>query len=222
MSKIKIGLPSKGRLKDESLAFLKGKNLEVTNSFGERNYFFNVKNNNEIDGIFLHSREIIERINDGTLDIGISGLDLLKELPDVYSKNVKIFKKLNFGFADLVVAIPKDWLDVQNMADLEEVSFEFREKYGRRMRIATKYPNLTESFFLSKGVSQFRVVPSLGATESYPFTGSSELIADITSTGSTLKANNLRVINDGIILKSSACIFVSKKIEKNKFLNLLK
>ena len=174
------------------------------------------------DGIFLHAREIIERINDGTLDIGISGLDLLKELPDVYSANVKIFKKLNFGFADLVVAIPKDWLDVQNMADLEEVSFEFREKYGRRMRVATKYPNLTESFFLSKGVSQFRVVPSLGATESYPFTGSSELITDITSTGSTLKANNLRIINDGIILKSSACIFVSKKIEKNKFLNFLK
>ena len=222
MYKIKIGLPSKGRLKDESLAFLKSKNLQVVNSFGERNYFFNIKNNNEIDGIFLHAREIIERINDGTLDIGISGLDLLKELPEVYSKNVRIFKKLNFGFADLVVAIPKDWLDVQNMADLEEVSFEFREKYGRRIRVATKYPNLTESFFLSKGVSQFRVVPSLGATESYPFTGSSELITDITSTGSTLKANNLRIINDGTILKSSACIFVSRKIEKNKFLNLLK
>ena len=222
MSKIKIGLPSKGRLKDESLAFLKSKNLEMVNSFGDRNYFFNIKNNNEIDGIFLHAREIIERINDGTLDIGISGLDLLKELPEVYSKNVRIFKKLNFGFADLVVAIPKDWLDVQNMADLEEVSFEFREKYGRRIRVATKYPNLTESFFLSKGVSQFRVVPSLGATESYPFTGSSELITDITSTGSTLKANNLRIINDGTILKSSACVFVSKKIEKNKFLNFLK
>jgi ATP phosphoribosyltransferase len=222
MSKIKIGLPSKGRLKDETLAFLKSKNLEVINSFGERNYFFNIKNNKELEGIFLHAREIIERVNDGTLDIGISGLDILKELPDVYSKNIKIFKKLNFGLADLVVAVPKDWLDVQNMADLEEVSFEFREKYGRRMRVATKYPNLTESFFLSKGVSQFRVVPSLGATESYPFTGSSELITDITSTGSTLKANNLRIINDGIILKSSACIFVSRKIKKNKFLNLIK
>ena len=99
MSKIKIGLPSKGRLKDETLAFLKSKNLEVINSFGERNYFFNIKNNNKLDGIFLHAREIIERVNDSTLDIGISGLDILKELPDVYSKNVKIFKKLNFGFA---------------------------------------------------------------------------------------------------------------------------
>jgi len=219
MFKIKIGLPSKGRLKEEALSFLKSKNLEVVNSFGERNYFFNIKNKKGINGIFLHTREIIERINDGTLDIGISGLDLLKELPDAYSKNVKIFKRLNFGFADLVVAIPKDWLDVQNMADLEEVSFEFREKYGRRMRVATKYPNLTEAFFLSKGVSQFRVVPSLGATESYPFTGSSELITDISSTGTTLKANNLRIINDGIILKSSACIFISRRIKKNNFLN---
>jgi ATP phosphoribosyltransferase len=214
MSKIKLGLPSKGRLKDKSIAYLKSKNLEVANSFGGRNYFFKIKNNNKIDGIFLHAKEIIERINDGTLDIGISGLDILKELPETYSKNVKIYKKLNFGFANLVVAIPKDWIDVQNMADLEEVSFEFREKYGRRMRVATKYPNLTVSFFLSKGISQFRVVPSLGATESYPFTGSSELITDITSTGSTLKANNLRILNDGIILKSSAYIFKSKKIKK--------
>ncbi len=218
MNKIKIGLPSKGRLRDDSINFFQSKNLKVVNSFGDRNYFFNIEKNNEAEGIFLHAREIIERINDGTLDMGISGLDLLKEFPEVYSENVKTFQKLDFGFADLVVAAPKDWLDVQNMADLEEVSFDFREKYDRRMRVATKYPNLTESFFLSKGVSQFRVVPSLGATESYPFTGSAELITDITSTGSTLKANNLRIINDGSILKSSACIFVSKKFSKNKFL----
>ena len=222
MSKIKIALPSKGRLKEESLKFFQSKNLRVINTFGERNYFFNVKNNNQIEGIYLHAKEIIERINDGTLDMGISGLDLLKEFPEIYSKNVKILQHLNFGFADLVVAVPKDWLDVQNMADLEEVSFEFKEKYGRRMRVATKYPNLTEAFFLSRGVSQFRIMPSLGATESYPFTGSAELITDITSTGSTLKANNLRVITDGSILKSSACLLVSKKFLKNKFLKHFK
>jgi len=222
MSKIKIALPSKGRLKEESLKFFQSKNLSVINAFGERNYFFNVKNNNQIEGIYLHAKEIIERINDGTLDMGISGLDLLKEFPEIYSKNVKIVQHLNFGFADLVVAVPKDWLDVQNMADLEEVSFEFKEKYGRRMRVATKYPNLTEAFFLSRGVSQFRIMPSLGATESYPFTGSAELITDITSTGSTLKANNLRVITDGSILKSSACLLASKNFLNNNFLKFLK
>ena len=222
MNKIKLALPSKGRLKEDSLKFFQSKNLKVINAFGERNYFFNIKNNNQIEGTYLHAKEIIERLNDGTLDMGISGLDLLQEFPEIYSKNVKIFQKLDFGFADLVVAVPKDWLDVQNIADLEEVSFEFKEKYGRRMRVATKYPNLTESFFLSKGVSQFRIMPSLGATESYPFTGSAELITDITSTGSTLKANNLRVITDGCILKSSACLFISKKFLNNKFLKHFK
>jgi len=222
MNKIKLALPSKGRLKEDSIQFFQSKSLKVINAFGERNYFFNIKNNNQIEGTYLHAKEIIERLNDGTLDMGISGLDLLKEFPEIYSKNVKIFQKLDFGFADLVVAVPKDWLDVQNMADLEEVSFEFKEKYGRRMRVATKYPNLTESFFLSKGVSQFRIMPSLGATESYPFTGSAELITDITSTGSTLKANNLRVITDGCILKSSACLFISKKFLNNKFLKHFK
>lgn len=222
MNKIKVGLPSKGRLKEDAINFFQSKKLIIKNSFGERNYFFNIEGKNEAEGIFLHAKEIIERISDGTLDMGVSGLDLLKEFPEVYSENVKIFQKLNFGFADLVVAVPKDWLDVQNMADLEEVSFEFREKYGRRMRVATKYPNLTETFFLSKGVSQFKVVASLGATESYPFTGSAELITDITSTGSTLKANNLRIVNDGNILKSSACLFVSKKFQKNNFLKNLK
>jgi ATP phosphoribosyltransferase len=222
MNKIKLGLPSKGRLKEDAINFFQSKRLIIKNSFGERNYFFNIEGKNEVEGIFLHAKEIIERINDGTLDMGVSGLDLLHEFPEVYSENVKIFQKLSFGFADLVVAVPKDWLDVQNMADLEEVGFEFKEKYGRRMRVATKYPNLTETFFLSKGVSQFRVVASLGATESYPFTGSAELITDITSTGSTLKANNLRIVNDGNILKSSACLFVSKKFQKNNFLKNLK
>ena len=95
MNKIKIGLPSKGRLRDDSINFFQSKNLKVSNSFGDRNYFFNIEQNNEVEGIFLHAREIIERINDGTLDMGISGLDLLKEFPEVYSENVKTFQKLD-------------------------------------------------------------------------------------------------------------------------------
>ena len=220
MNKIKIGLPSKGRLKDESIKLFSSKGLNIKNT-NSRNYFFNFDEDPDYDGIFLHAREIIERINDGTLDTGISGLDLLMELPDEYQNNIKIFKKLDFGFADLVLAVPNDWLDVQNIADLEEVSFEFKEKYNRRMRVATKYPKLTENFLLSRGVTEFKIVGSLGATESYPFTGSAELITDITSTGSTLKENNLRIISDGKILKSSACLFVSKKF-KEKGLNIFK
>ena len=215
MNKIKIGLPSKGRLKDESIKLFSSQGLNIQNS-NSRNYFFNFDQDHNYDGVFLHAREIIERINDSTLDAGISGLDLLMEFPDEYQNNVKILKKLNFGFADLVVAVPNDWLDVQNIADLEEVSFEFKEKYNRRLRVATKYPKLTENFLLSRGVTEFKIVGSLGATESYPFTGSAELITDITSTGSTLKENNLRIISDGKILSSSACLLVSKKFDEKK------
>jgi len=221
MNKIKLGLPSKRRLKDESIKFFSSKGLNIKNT-NSRNYFFNFEEDPNYDGIFLHAREIIERINDGTLDIGISGLDLLMELPDEYQNTIKILKKLDFGFADLVVAVANDWLDVQNIADLEEVSFEFKEKYNRRIRVATKYPKLTENFLLSKGVTEFKIVGSLGATESYPFTGSAEIITDITSTGSTLKENNLRIISDGKILKSSACLLVSKKFKLKSFYQIFK
>ena len=123
-------------------------------------------------------------------------------------------------------AIPNDWIDVQTVADLEEVSFDFRDKKNIRLRVATKYPNLTNNFLVSKGVTQYKLVPSLGATETYPFVGSSEIITDITSTGKTLKDNNLRVLKDGLILKSQACVLISKKKNWNfaafvKFIDLI-
>ena len=110
-----------------------------------------------------------------------------------------------------MVAIPNDWIDVQTVADLEEVSFDSRDKKNTRLRVATKYPNLTNNFLVSKGITQYKLVPSLGATEIYPFIGSSEIITDITSTGKTLKDNNLRVLKDGCILNSQACLLISKK-----------
>ena len=128
-----------------------------------------------------------------------------------YIKKIEIKKKLDFGVADVVVAIPDDWIDVQTVADLEEVSFDFRDKKNTRLRVATKYPNLTNNFLVSKGITQYKLVPSLGATETYPFIGSSEIITDITSTGKTLKDNNLRVLKDGCILNSQACLLISKK-----------
>ena len=123
-----------------------------------------------------------------------------------------------------MIAVPNDWIDVQTLADLEEVSFDFRDKKNTRLRVATKYPNLTNTFLVSKGITQYKIGPSLGATETYPFIGSSEIITDITSTGTTLKDNNLRILKDGLILKSQACIFYSKKkaAKLQPFLNSLK
>ena len=149
------------------------------------------------------------------MDIGFSGFDLLKESEINTQKKINVLKRYNFGKATLVVAIPDPWIDVQTVADLEEIAFEFKDKKKKRLRVATKYPNLTREFLFSKGVTQFKLIDSLGATEAYPFTGSSEIITDITSTGETLKANNLRILKDGEILRSEACMMISKS-SKNK------
>ena len=221
---ITIGLPSKGRLKESSINFFDKNNLKLTTNGGERNYFAEVKNFPNIKIIYLHAKEIIQRIGDDTLDIGISGLDLLNESAVNLKQKIEIKKKLNFGLANVVIAVPNDWIDVQTLADLEEVSFDFRDKKNTRLRVATKYPKLTNTFLVSKGITQYKIVPSLGATETYPFIGSSEIITDITSTGKTLKDNNLRILKDGLILKSQACLFYSKKkaAKLQPFLNSLK
>ena len=221
---ITIGLPSKGRLKESSISFFDKNNLKLTTNGGERNYFAEVKNFPNIKIIYLHAKEIIQRIGDDTLDIGISGLDLLNESAANLKQKIEIKKKLDFGLANVVIAVPNDWIDVQTLADLEEVSFDFRDKKNTRLRVATKYPNLTNTFLVSKGITQYKIVPSLGATETYPFIGSSEIITDITSTGKTLKDNNLRILKDGLILKSQACLFYSKKkaAKLQPFLNSLK
>ena len=162
-------------------------------------------------------------MGDGSLDIGFSGYDLLRESEINTQKKISVVKKYEFGKANLVVAIPDPWIDVQTVADLEEIAFEFRDKKKKRLRVATKYPNLTREFLFSKGVTQFQTVESLGATEAYPFTGSANLITDISSTGETIKSNNLRILKDGQILKSQACIFVSKKnLKKNGIKKLVK
>jgi ATP phosphoribosyltransferase len=226
MSKlIKIGLPSKGRLKDESLKFFKKNKLSIKES--NRNYLSEIKNFNLNEVVFSHAREIVERLADNSLDVGISGYDLLKESLPGIKKNIQVFSRLNFGYAALIVAVPDAWIDVQTIADLEEISFEFKDKNIGKLRIATKYPNLTNDFLLSKGLTQYKIINSLGSTEIYPFTNQSEIITDITSSGATLKANNLRILKDGDILSSSACILVSKKSlrdknKKNIIINLLK
>ena len=211
---VKIGIPSKGRLRKHVLEIFKKNKHNLISERGERDYFAKIKNKRNFQIIYLHAREIIERLSDNSLDIGFSGYDLLKETPINIQKKISVYKKYNFGNAKLVVAIPNQWIDVQTIADVEEVAFEFKDSKKQRIRVATKYPNLTRDFLFSKGVTQFRLVNSLGATETYPFTGSSEIITDITSTGETLKANDLRVLKDGIILESQACLLISKKYKK--------
>ena len=213
---INIGIPSKGRLRKDVLNIFKNKRLNLISERGKRDLIGSIKNIKNVKILYLHAREIVERLGDASLDIGFSGYDLLRESEVNTQKKINVIKKYEFGKASLVVAIPDPWIDVQTVADLEEIAFEFRDKKKKRLRVATKYPNLTREFLFSKGVTQFQTVESLGATEAYPFTGSANLITDISSTGETIKSNNLRILKDGEILKSQACIFVSKKNLKKK------
>ena len=220
---INIGMPSKGRLKEDTNKIFKKGKLNILSK--NRGLFGYIKKFPNIKIIYLHARECIEQLSLGNIDIGFSGLDLLRESETNVQKNISIAKKFNYGKANLVLAIPDLWLDVQTLLDLDEVAYEFKRKKKKLLRVATKYPNLTRQFLYSKGVTQFQLVQSLGSTEISPFTGTAEIISDITSTGKTLKANNLRLLKDGEILKSQACLMISKLSTKKsgikKIINLL-
>jgi len=220
---INIGLPSKGRLKHDTINIFKNKKLNIYSERGERDLFGYIKKIPNIKIIYLHARECIEQLSLGNIDIGFSGYDLLKESEINVQNKILISKKYDFGNANLVLAIPDLWIDVQTLLDLDEVADEFKKKKKRLLRVATKYPNLTRQFLYSKGVTQFQLVQSLGSTEVAPFTGTAEIISDITSTGATLKANNLRILKDGEILKSQACLMISKKsLNKKRIKSLIK
>ena len=222
---VNIGIPSKGRLKKDTLNVFKKKKLRIYSERGERDLFGHIKKLTNVKIIYLHARECIEQLSLGNIDTGFSGYDLFKESEINIQNKILISKKYDFGFANLVLAIPDLWLDVQTLLDLDEVADEFKKKKKRLLRVATKYPNLTRQFLYSKGVTQFQLVKSLGSTEVAPFTGTAEIISDITSTGATLKANNLRILKDGEILKSQACLMMSKlslkKTGIKKIINLL-
>ena len=222
---INIGLPSKGRLKKDTIKIFKKNKLNIYSERGERDLFGYIKKLPNVKIIYLHARECIEQLSLGNIDIGFSGNELLKESAINVQNKILINKRYNFGNANLVLAIPDLWIDVQTLLDLDEVADKFKKKKKRLLRVATKYPNLTRQFLYSKGVTQFQLVQSLGSTEVTPFTGIAEIISDITSTGATLKANNLRILKDGLILRSQAALMQSKlatkKIGIKKIIKLL-
>ena len=218
---INIGIPSKGRLRADILKKFKKNKLNLISERGERDLIGSIKNLPNVKILYLHAREIVERLGDGSLDIGFSGYDLLKESEINIQNKINVINKYEFGKATLVVAIPDMWIDVQTIADLEEIAFQFKDKKKKRLRVGTKYPNLTREFLFSKGVTQFKLVNSLGSTEVMPFTGSAEIIVDITSSGETINANNLRILKDGEILKSQACMMNSKSAPKNNLIKKL-
>ena len=159
-----------------------------------------------VDVAFLSASEIAQNLRDGKIDLGITGEDLLRETINPNDPSTEVLARLGFGAANVAVAVPECWLDVAAMSDLDEVAESFYERHGRRLRVATKYRNLTRRFFAEKGVTGYRTVESLGATEGAPAAGIAEVIVDITTTGATLAANHLKVLDDGVILRSTAVL----------------
>ncbi|MCX8281199.1 ATP phosphoribosyltransferase [Phyllobacterium sp. 0TCS1.6C] len=210
---ITLALPSKGRLKEQALAVLEKAGLEVVLPKDQRNYRASVRGESRIDILFLSASEIARELGYGSVDLGVTGEDLVRETLAAADERVGIEARLGFGHADVVVAVPEVWYDVSTMADLDDVAADFRQRHGRRLRIATKYWRLTQQFFSQMhGIQVYRIVESLGATEGAPASGAADIIVDITSTGSTLQANHLKILEDGVILRSEACLVASRAV----------
>jgi ATP phosphoribosyltransferase len=205
-----LAVPAKGRLQENAEAFFARSGLAMVKPRGARDYRGAVSGLEGVEVAYLSASEITAQLAAGTVHMGVTGEDLVREqMPDADSR-VVLIEPLGFGFATVVVAVPQAWIDVRTMADIDDVATAFRHTHGRRMRVATKYINLTRDFFARHGVIDYRIVESAGATEGAPASGSAELIVDITTTGATLSANGLKIVEDGVILRSQANLVASR------------
>ncbi len=216
MSGLIIAMPSKGRLKEQVEAWLADCGLSLETAGGSRGYMASLKGLPGAQVRLLSAGDIADALSGGDIHMGITGEDLLRETGEDMDARVLLLRALGFGRADLVVAVPKSWLDVETMADLEEVAHDYLQRTGRRLRVATKYLAQTREWFARHGVADYRITESAGATEGAPAAGTAEVVVDITTTGATLTANGLKVLDDGTILKSQAQLAASLKAKWSK------
>lgn len=208
-----IAVPSKGRLQENTAAFFARAGLDIAQGRGARDYRGTLAGMDGVEIAFLSAADIVAELAAGHVHLGVTGEDLIRETVADAGSRVELLAPLGFGHANVVVAVPCAWIDVKTMADLEDVAAAFRARRGERMRVATKYVNLTRRFFAERHVTDYRIVESLGATEAAPAAGKAELIVDITTTGATLAANALKVLDDGIVLRSQANLVASLKAD---------
>jgi ATP phosphoribosyltransferase len=206
-----IAVPSKGRLQENSEAFFARAGMKLVKPRGAREYRGAIAGLDNVEVAYLSAADITSQLASGAVHLGITGEDLVREMIPDADKRVVMIDGVGFGYANVVVAVPQAWIDVRGMADLDDVATAFRARNDRKMRVATKYVNLTRGFFAAHGIVDYRIVESLGATEGAPAAGSAELIVDITTTGATLAANGLKVMEDGIILRSQANLVASRQ-----------
>jgi len=204
-----LAVPSKGRLQENAAAFFARAGLELVQGRGARDYRGAIADLPGVEVAYLSASEIVGQLAAGAAHFGVTGEDLVREKVADADERLALLAPLGFGRANVVVAAPQAWIDVRTMADLEDVAASYRARRGERMRVATKYVNLTRRFFSEHGVADYRIVESLGATEGAPAAGAAELIVDIATTGATLAANALKALHDGVILRSQATLVAS-------------
>jgi len=210
-----IAVPAKGRLQENAESFFARAGLRLIKSRGARDYRGAIEGMDGVEIAYLSASEITAQLAQGAAHMGVTGEDLVREMMPDADARVILLDGLRFGYANVVVAVPQAWIDVRSMADLDDVATAFRLRHNRKMRVATKYVNLTRSFFAQNGIADYRIVESLGATEGAPAAGTAELIVDITTTGNTLVANALKIIDDGVMLRSQANLVASRSADWN-------
>jgi ATP phosphoribosyltransferase len=205
-----LAVPSKGRLMELTLETFARAGLPLVKTGQDRGYRGIMQGLDGVEAAYLSASEIASHLASGRVHLGVTGEDLVREEIVSADERVDFAARLGFGHADVIVAVPQCWIDVDRVADLEDVGAQFYRQHGRRLRVATKYLNLTRRFFAERGVVSYRIVESLGATEAAPAAGAAEAVVDITSTGATLRANHLKILSDGLILQSQANLVSSR------------
>ncbi|SLN27589.1 ATP phosphoribosyltransferase [Falsiruegeria litorea R37] len=210
---LKLGVPSKGRLMEKTFAWFEKRGVSLSRTGSDREYAGKVEGIDNVQLVLLSAGEIPRELAAGRIHLGVTGADLVHEKLPRWEQQVEEIAPLGFGQADLIIAVPSCWVDVDTLDDLDAAATAFREVHGHRMRIATKYHRLVREFLTDSGVADFALVDSQGATEGTVANETAEGIADITSTGETLRANHLKILSDGLILRSQATLWRSREAQ---------
>ncbi|MCE2747688.1 MAG: ATP phosphoribosyltransferase [Rhodobacter sp.] len=207
---LKIGVPSKGRLMDRTFAWFGARGLTMRQSGSEREYSGSIDGLNGAELVLLSASEIPRELSAGRIHLGVTGSDLVRDRLADWDMQVAELARMGFGQADLIIAVPAAWIDVDTLDDLDAAAAAFRAVHGHRLRIATKYHRLVRDFLAGQGVADYQLVDSLGATEGSVKNLTAEAIADITSTGETLRANHLKTLSDGLVHRSEATLYAAR------------
>lgn len=210
---VKLGVPSKGRLMEKTFDWFADRGVTLSRSGSDREYAGSVSGVNGVSLVLLSAGEIPRELAAGRIHLGVTGTDLIHEKLPLWDSQVEAVEEMGFGHADLILAVPCGWIDVDLTDDLDAAAAMFRERHGFRLRIATKYHRLVREFLRDAGVADYAIVDSQGATEGTVANGTAEAISDITSSGATLSANHLKILSDGLILASQATLWRSRLAE---------